>query len=144
MALAATILSSAPSGPYSEAEVGTVGMSMGATQMGIYTGDAPKQAKELLARDRLLKHAVFWHQIEAQRLSRPEVPLTDWWNLRTGSDFNRFTEEDAPLLLAAMLEKALLDDRLVAQSVLLTLHRRHETQQNSPRRAWSIVRCGGA
>lgn len=115
------LLTQSPDGPYAPSPLTILAASLNADHLRIYTGDTQKTALSLMANNRELKNAVFWHLVDLQRRDNPDAELIQLWQLRTG---HRWAPElaDAPFFLEALANRTLRQDRQLALSALTLIH----------------------
>ena len=87
-----------------------------------YVGDTHKDVIALINSDALLKRALFWNNVKAARLSSKH-PVTSWFQATYSFSISFFGEEDTDAFFDSIRDEVLLEDKRVALSVLLWLHR---------------------
>ncbi|PIZ31212.1 MAG: hypothetical protein COY40_02665 [Alphaproteobacteria bacterium CG_4_10_14_0_8_um_filter_53_9] len=128
MAAVKILVNNNSSGPFDRSVIAALYMSAQAGNIHFYTGDVQKDAMAIIYANRHLKHAVFWHAIEQQRLAMPTERLTTDW-VPSSLGLGPMESEDIPYLLNAIAGRQLEDDQLVALSALV---RNYVNSEQSP------------
>lgn len=93
-----------------------------------YTGDVHNKAVALINQRPSLRHPLFWYYAEMER-ARSAQPVNKFWLVLGTPAFGILGENDVDAFLAALRERPLLDDRLIALSALASLYLRSEKNE---------------
>ena len=121
--LAKRILESSASDNFDPAVLAAVSLSEQADHLDRYTGMIDEEATTLVQSNRVLWHSMFWHRVGEERV-RSEEPVKDWWVTMRGPALMPLEQSDSERFLKDIKGRPLLDDRLIALSVLMTMYDR--------------------
>lgn len=121
--LAKRVIESAPSGEFDMAVLTAVSLSERADHLQRYTEDVDREAAALIESNRSLWYSLFWYEVDQVR-QRQETPVNECWMAIRSGALMPLDERDGERFFQDVQSRPLLDDKLVALSMLTTIYDR--------------------
>jgi hypothetical protein len=120
-ALVQAIVAANDKPPYDHAALDAIALCEQADHLPRYSGGVEKKVAEIVRANRSLKHALFWH-VAYQVRAESKEGLKDSWFAHMSPSLGIMEVADADGFIAAMKERPLPDDKLVALAALVTVY----------------------